>query len=239
MSQEKQKFTSSIPTEPLKRLESVIALGKKLVAELDLERSVDTLSRWMAHYIAELMSAAEETNDPEERSKAQEKCCETILKLWEHRASLPHGAGPLANLENVLKAIESLQGEGMPRWSGFSPGEIKKLGGPWVQFAKVVEEAGLQMCRIAVLTAIAETAFGKEKRWLQEHGEMLSEEETKIIKALDSWLSEKISWQTKKDQVSIGDLEPDERTRRVIEEIEASIMRLKSSFESLLNKVQQ
>ena len=37
------------------RSDSVLALGKKLVDELGLDQSVDTLGRWMAHYIAEKM----------------------------------------------------------------------------------------------------------------------------------------------------------------------------------------
>lgn len=223
--------------EPLKHSDSVIALGKRLVEELGMEPGVDTLGRWMAHYIAELIRKAEETDDPDMRSKAQEKCCETILKLWEHRAVLPHGARPLANLEGVLLAIEKFRGEQNP-WSVFSTEEVERIGGPWMWFAKVVEEVGLRMCRIAVLTAIAEVSLDKEKRWLQEHQEMLSEEEMKVIQALDSWLSEEMLWQTEQDRVSVGDLEPNERTRRVLEEIQASIEQIKSSFELLLNKVQ-
>lgn len=221
---------------PLKHSESVIALGKRLVEELGMEPGVDTLGRWMAHYIAELIKKAEETDDPDIRSEAQEKCCETILRLWEHRAALPRGVRPLANLEGVLLAIEKFRGEQNP-WSVFSTEEAERIGGPWIWFAKVVEDIGLRMCRIAVLTAIAEASLGKEKRWLQEHKEMLSEEEIKVIQTLDSWLSEEMLWQTKQEQMSIGDLEPDERTKRVLEEIQASIEQIKSSFELLLNKV--
>lgn len=221
---------------PLKHSESVIALGKRLVEELGMEPGVDTLGRWMAHYIAELIKKAEETDDPGIRSESQEKCCETILKLWEHRAVLPCGAGPLVNLRGVLQAIENLRGQRAP-WSLFSTEEAERIGGPWIWFAKVVEDIGLRMCRIAALTAIAEASLGKEKRWLQEHKEMLSEEEIKIIQALDSWLSEEMLWQSEQERVSVGDLEPNERTRRVLEEIQASIEQIKSSFELLLNKV--
>lgn len=51
-SREKQKSTLFTLTEPLKRSESVIALGKRLVEELGMEPGVDTLGRWMAHYVA-------------------------------------------------------------------------------------------------------------------------------------------------------------------------------------------
>ena len=37
----------------------VLDLGRALVEELGLDPGVDTLSRWMAHYIAELIEDAE------------------------------------------------------------------------------------------------------------------------------------------------------------------------------------
>jgi len=35
------------------QFDDVLKLGKQLIAELGLDQSIDTLSRWMAHYIAE------------------------------------------------------------------------------------------------------------------------------------------------------------------------------------------
>ncbi len=43
-------------TEP--SLPAVVRLGERIVAELGLEESTDTLSRWMAHYIAESIARA-------------------------------------------------------------------------------------------------------------------------------------------------------------------------------------
>ena len=45
----------------------VLELGKILVRELKLDPGVDTLGRWMAHHIAELIRAADEADDVEER----------------------------------------------------------------------------------------------------------------------------------------------------------------------------
>ena len=190
----------------------------------------------MAHYIAELIKAVEEADNLKERKKAQEKCYQTILKLWEHRPSLPDGARPLSNIEGVLKAIKSLRGEKTP-WLMLSAEQAGKIGGRWMEFAKTVEEKGGRICRIAALTAIAEHAFGKEKRWVREHGEMLSKDEREIIEFLDGWLSEKVQWQTTKDRVSIGDLEPHERSRKITEEIDSSIRQINKAFELLQSKV--
>lgn len=94
-----------------------------------------------------------------------------------------------------------------------------------------------EMCKIAVLTAIGEASFGTEKRWLQEHGDMLSEEETKIIQGLDIWLLQEIPWEDERDRLSVGAMESDERVRRVVEEFNVLIKQLISSFELLKTKV--
>jgi hypothetical protein len=106
-SQQQPRSTSSRPTEALPRFEQVLALGRKLVDELGTEPSVDTLGRWMAHYVAELIDAASNAS-AEERADAQRKCFNAILALWSHRAELPRGKRPFENLEPIVRAIESL-----------------------------------------------------------------------------------------------------------------------------------
>ncbi|MCL1474887.1 hypothetical protein [Argonema antarcticum] len=54
--------------------------------ELDLEDSVDTLGRWMAHRIAELMEQAEQAPTEAEREAAKRECTDIIIRLWEHMA---------------------------------------------------------------------------------------------------------------------------------------------------------
>ena len=98
------------------RCEQVVALGRKLVEQLGAERPVDTLSRWMAHYVAELIDAASNAA-PEERAAAERKCFETILELWGHRAELPDGRRPFEKLEPIVRALESLDPDNeMPRF---------------------------------------------------------------------------------------------------------------------------
>lgn len=58
----------------------IIKLGKKIVDELLLSEGVDTLSKWMAHYIAELIEKAKNA-EAEEKEKYEKECFETILKL--------------------------------------------------------------------------------------------------------------------------------------------------------------
>ena len=52
--------------------------------ELGFEDRVDTLGRWMAHHLAELIDTAESGVTATERLKARKSATETILKIWEH-----------------------------------------------------------------------------------------------------------------------------------------------------------
>jgi hypothetical protein len=96
----------------------ILGLGQHLVHELHIQRS-DTLGRWMAHHIAELMHEAEHGETAAKRIKARKAATETILKIWEHRAALPGNAYPLAPYQEVLRVLERLQPDDNP--FSFSP----------------------------------------------------------------------------------------------------------------------
>lgn len=92
-------------------------LGRYLVRELDFEDGVDTLGRWMAHHLAELINQVENGPTATERSKARQNAKETILRIWEHRASLPGKVYPLSSFRNVLVVIDRLRPDKNPFWS--------------------------------------------------------------------------------------------------------------------------
>lgn len=87
--------------------EEVLNLGKLLVNELGLESSVDTLSRWMAHYIAEQMRIIESAEE-EEKMLAEERCFDTILKLWKHRSYYNGSMRPFEEFEPIFKTLDKL-----------------------------------------------------------------------------------------------------------------------------------
>lgn len=97
--------------ENLEQQEKIINLGKLFVKELKLEPGVDTFSRWMAHYIAERMTAAEQALSDEDKKEAEKECFETILALWKHRWLLPSQKRPLEEFESILKTLERLNPE--------------------------------------------------------------------------------------------------------------------------------
>jgi len=87
--------------------EKATELGRQLVQLLGLDPGVDTLSKWMAHYIAEQIVIAE-TAKPADKTAAEQKCYQTILALWEHRASLPPNLRPLGKFDPILRVLELL-----------------------------------------------------------------------------------------------------------------------------------
>lgn len=87
--------------------ERIIKLGRTLAKELSLDPGVDTLARWMAHYVAEQMELAKSTKG-DDKNAAEQRCFETILKLWEHRSSLPNGRRPFENFEPIFRTLARL-----------------------------------------------------------------------------------------------------------------------------------
>lgn len=177
----KKKFTypTRIKSLYFQRMDSskiqrqVISLGNLLVEELKRENEYpDTLSRWMAHYIAEQLTAAESTTAAE-RTAAQERCFQTILALWKHRSSMPSGHRPFESFEPILRALERLDPEASqpfyyhfkdPRESTLEPGSVRDL----MEFVVNVDRVARILIDVALEQAIEKAADERTKALLNE-----------------------------------------------------------------------
>lgn len=146
-------------------------MGRKLVDELGMESSTDTLGRWMAHYVAELMDAAE--NVPSEQREAERnRCFDAILKLWTHRAGLPDGKRPFEDLEPIMRAIESLDPESdTPRYFPIIRGRIDESneGGETQSLIEFVGDFDIA-ARVLIgeiLADAARSAVDRSKTWVE------------------------------------------------------------------------
>jgi len=90
--------------------EKVLDLGRKLVEELGLVDSNDTLGRWMAHHVADLILKAENATGSD-KVTAQTEAFDTILALWKRRSEFPSGKRPYEELESVIRTVASLDPE--------------------------------------------------------------------------------------------------------------------------------
>lgn len=103
-------YSYSDPTAVSTHCEATLELGRKLTKELGLDQSVDTLGRWMAHYIAELIQNVENASS-EERPAKMQACCDAILNLWKHKHTLSNGKRPFEEIEPLLRTLKSLDPE--------------------------------------------------------------------------------------------------------------------------------
>lgn len=91
--------TSSAETASSPPWTEAVALGQQIVTQLGLDTTTDTLSRWIAHRVAELISQGE--RDQARRADA----ADLILRLWERRGAWPQGWPPPA-MARVLRWLD-------------------------------------------------------------------------------------------------------------------------------------
>lgn len=166
-----------------------IKLGENLVKALGVDTSVDTLSRWMAHYIAEQMSIAKKAKG-KEKIRAEQQCFETILKLWQHRSHLPAGIRPFESFDPILRALERFDPDNKQPYFYQSQGSPKKNKSDkkesddvqmWLDIAQGIDQAAriwLEFVfRQAALIATDKTTI----TWLENAIVESSENEVSII----------------------------------------------------------
>lgn len=146
-------------------------LGKRIVEELGPNESLDTLTRWMAHYVAELMHAAEAATG-EERRAQMAACAGAILDLWNHRARLPNGRRPFEELEPMLRTLESLDlNADALRYYRSQPETIEENAQSpgarqWIRMAKGLDYSARVLIRHCLACA-AESALDKSGKWVE------------------------------------------------------------------------
>ena len=180
----------------------VINLGKTLVKELQLEPGVDTLARWMAHYLAEQLTIAKKAKGVA-KSEAEQKCFETILKLWQHRSYLPNGSRPFENFEPIFRSLERLDPENITPYF-YTRQNSQKEGDSgdnsdvqiWLDIAQGIDQAARvwleYVFRQAALSATDKNTFN----WLENAVGLPSSDEISVIVKLYETLPEKADEET-------------------------------------------
>jgi len=134
----------------------------------------------MAHHLAELINEAENGATAAKRSGASKKATETILKIWDHRLSLPGAAYPLAPYKDILAVLQRLRPDDNP-FRYFSPHTATKRD----QLA-----AGLFDTLTRLILALLLMRLPPDTRSINIDGpaiEALSDEEQYVIKAIKQW----------------------------------------------------
>lgn len=157
--------------ESLDRSKAVIELGKRIVAGLRL--GDDVTAQWMAHLVAEKISAAEDAPETV-RDAAVAECVDVILKLWAHRYTLPPYMRPLRELEPLLRTLNSLGVNEADEFRFFArPPSSEELKGATedekklFDFAIGIDHAARELIR-HTLSVAAARSVDVVKPWLQE-----------------------------------------------------------------------
>lgn len=152
------------------RSDGVVALGKKLVDELGLDQSVDTLGRWMAHYIAEQIETANSATG-NTRAQKMSECSDAILKLWAHRSELPSGRRPFEDYGQIFHVLQSLDTDDpTPRYfrhirMAVDQEQENDSTKRWLKMASQLDHAARILIRYC-LAAAARESMDETKQWV-------------------------------------------------------------------------
>lgn len=166
--------------------DEIIKLGKKLVKELDLEYSVNTLARWMSHYIAELIHNIDKAESEEEKKILQRECCDMILKIWSQKENLPI-TKPLDDLKPIIEILQVLIEEKeesiLPRWLG----RYNKLPreNEWASFVDLVKNNSEEIFNKVVQMNLHKDILCKDEEWMKDNKEFLTEEQIRFLEIID------------------------------------------------------
>ena len=172
--------------------EKVIILGKALIDELELEPGVDTLSRWLAHYIAEQLTCLDSAKG-EEKAQVQHRCFETILTLWQHRSSFRNNHRPFENFEAIFKTLDALNPENPHSFYRFwnqndeadnalSDEDAKQ----WLNMAIGIDQAARVWINFALNQAVERALDEKTKDWLDKAISLMPDNDLVVIRRLVS-----------------------------------------------------
>ena len=168
--------------------EEILKLGKKLIKELELVYTGNTLARWLAHYLAELINNIDKCESKEEKSKLQKECCDIILEIWQKRERIPIEK-PTERLKPIIDVISLLKKNEHPfirhRFLDKKNG-LKNSNSSWLSFLKTVKNNSERIYRKSLISMISEELLEKDKEWIEEHDSFLSDDEKSVVEYLDS-----------------------------------------------------
>lgn len=213
----------------------ILNLGKEFVKKLDLEPGVDTFSRWMAHYIAEKMTAMETAAGKEKDDEARE-CYDTILKLWAHRAALPNGLRPFESFEPIFTTLHKLSPDRKESYfyrdnrdghhRKFKATKAEKEIADWMTMANDIDFAARDCLRFVIVQA-AKTAKDESTRiWIENSIELKDTDEPKAVRIIFKDFS----------GADLDDFMGGQTNKYEIEELKTEISKLEKA-ESLLRKL--
>lgn len=175
-------------------------MGERILAEWEpTSGRADNLTRWLAHYLAEILEAAKNESDPTRRSRLRRECADLILAIWKHREHWPRGQpfkalgalvqelseekNPFAHHEqphswgSLIKELDALH-QREKRWlmEAAAANESERATTEWEQVATQffsADESRLATLRKQLFGDSSTTSLKAEKTSAQKHRRLL------------------------------------------------------------------
>ena len=198
--------------------EEILKLGEKLIKELELVYTRNTLARWLAHCLAELINNIDKCESKEDKSKLQKECCDIILEIWQKRERVPIEK-PTEKLKPIIDVLSLLKTNQHPfirhRFLD-KRNKLKNNNSSWLSFLEIVKTNSERIYRKSLISMISEEVLEKDKEWIEEHGSFLSDDEKSVVEYLDSIREITISFHgdEEKEETEI------EKIKKTFEELE-------------------
>lgn len=188
---------------------AIFNLGKAIVREMEIEGSTDTVGRWMAHHLAELMEAAKEEVGSEKTDQT-DKCRDAIINVWKYRSGQvgrKANFGRSASLASVLRTDPWVRRDAQNP-QPFEPEEAEN----WILMTRQVSNSCDELRR-ALLAIAAHSVPETEKIALAEatDAELLDDEANSIATL--------IKWSNAEDRRGTNWTETVEKIRSQLDEV--------------------
>ncbi len=149
--------------------QAIRELGEQILAELDASRTNDTLTRWLAHHVADLIkradAAAAEGGADADRLARETRTA--ILRLWQHRSAWPDGWPPrrAAEMARLLDSVPTIGEEA------------------WHERTMLSQLNSLHLLILATLVDLASASLESlEEDWLVTFGKHLTDDEVTMLR---------------------------------------------------------
>jgi len=213
--------------------EKIIKLGEKIIKELDLEYSRNTLARWMSHYIAELIETIEKSNVSSDKELLKKECCDTILKLWNQKDVLPIDR-PINKLRPLIEVLEVLKNEKEKDFMSqyFFKSSIQSGNNEWAKFMYLVKNNSVKIFNKTVqMSLVDRNAIMQDEKWMFDNKEFYNIDEIDFFDNISSF----INYNKEENNIELTDENNQinsvfENLEKLIDEQKEELMRIKTIF---------
>jgi hypothetical protein len=167
--------------------QEILKLGKKIVEELKLEVSVDTLSRWMCHYLSEKIVQAETENNVDKKALVENECCNLILQLWDRQKKYFQSTNPLHSLNSCLEILKVLNSE---KESFLGIWDEKITSDEYANFVRTIDRTNYRIIRSIFALSLLPNKILAAKNWSDEFSGLMSKEEQLLMDELEFYLQD-------------------------------------------------